>query len=159
MKRALVISSLAVLTTLLLSLAAVSQEGPAPPPEPYVRVQVTPRKFKLGSVPEPGIHDSPAILKVHVQANCFHAVMASASALETREGSSIPSKRIFVRIPKTGEYVPMKGPGEEPVAITGPDPMEPGVYHIDLRFHIETVLQNPPGKYKGKFIFTVTGAL
>ena len=155
MKRSLAISSLAVLITLSsLSLAAASKKGSARPQriEPYVRVHVTPRKLKLGSVPQPGIYDSRAKLKVHIKANCPHGpVMASATPLETREGASIPPERIFVRIPETGEYVPMG----EPVAITGPDPMGPGAYHIDLRFRIKTVLQDPPGKYTGTFTFTV----
>ena len=154
MKRSLAISSLAVLITLSsLSLAAASEKGKVRQRriEPYVRVHVTPRKLKLGRVPQPGMYYSRAKLKVHVKANCPHGpVMASATPLETPEGASIPPERISVIIPDMGEY--SLG---EPVAITGPDPMGPGAYHIDLRFRIDTVLQDPAGTYRGTFIFTV----
>lgn len=160
MKRFWATLSLAVLITLSsLSLAAASEKGKVRQRrriEPYVRVHVTPRKLNLGHVRQPGLYDSPHILTVHVRANVdWGGVVASATSLERAEGGTIPPERISVsvRIPPTGPYGPYVPMAPPPVAIT--EPMGPGVFNFKLKFQVETVLQNPAGKYRGTFIFTV----
>ncbi|GAI21941.1 unnamed protein product, partial [marine sediment metagenome] len=79
MKRFSVISSFIVLVTLLvpLSLAVSPVKGdfprhPLPGIERYISISVTPKELDLGSVPQPGLYDSPAILTLQVEANCPH---------------------------------------------------------------------------------------
>ena len=150
----LAVSVLAVIVVLV----AATYAGSRPPIripfkpviEQYLCITVTPHELDLGSVPHPGLYDSPAILTLHVAADCEHGgIMVSATPLERAEGGSIPPERIFVRIPATGGYVSMYAP----VAITGP--MAPGVFDVELKFRVETVLQNPAGMYTGTFTFTV----
>jgi len=132
-------------------LAALSQAAYAlPRVERYVEISVTPEELDLGSVPQPGAYDSPAELTVHVAANCVHGgVVATATPLKLSEGIEIPLERFFVKIPATGQYVPMTAP----VVITGP--MMPGVFDVVLKFRVETRLENPPGTYTGTLTFTL----
>lgn len=133
---------------------SVPQQGPWPFPriEPYISISVTPQQLDLGAVPQPGLYDSPATLTLHVEANCPQGgVVVHATPLVCPKAQPILPDRIFVRIPKTGEYVPMKGP----VNITGP--MGPGVFDFDLNFRVNTELQDQPGRYTGMFVFTFMG--
>jgi hypothetical protein len=116
--------------------------------EQYFCISVTPHELDLGNVPHPGLYDSPAILTVHVAADCEHGgVVASATPLQHPEGT-IPPERIFVRILPTGGYVSM----DAPVVITGP--AGPGVFDVELKFRLETVFEDPAGTYTGTFTFT-----
>ena len=157
MKRFPVISSLGVLITLHLSAAVCPVKGnfpdhPLPRIERYISISVTPKELDLGAVPQPGLYDSPAILTLHVEANCPHGgVVVHATPLESPESGFIPPERILVRVPETGEYVPMR----DPVNITGP--MGPGVFDLALNFRVVTDLDNAPGKYTGMFVFTFMG--
>jgi len=132
-------------------LAALSQAAYAiPRVERYVNISVSPEELDLGSVPQPGAYVSPSELKVHVTANCAHGgVMATATPLKLSEGIEIPLERFFVRIPATGQFVPMV----QPVLITGP--MNPGVFDLVLKFRVETLLEDPAGNYTGTITFTV----
>ena len=158
-KRTLVISSFSVLVTLLasLSLAVCPVKGdfprhPLPGIERYISVSITPKELDLGAVPQPGLYDSPAILTLHVEASYPHGgVVVHATPLENPESGSIPPDRILVRAPETGEYVPMR----DPVNITGP--MGPGVFDLELKFRVNTELQDPAGRYTGMFVFTFMG--
>jgi len=156
LKSKIVLAALALVVIVVLGAATYAGSRPPiripykPIIEQYLCISVTPQELNLGSVPHPGLYDSPAILTVHVAADCAHGgIVASATPLERAEGGTIPPERIFVRIPATGQYAPM----DAPVAITGP--MVPGVFDVELKFRVETVLQNPPGTYRGTFIFTV----
>jgi len=158
-KRTLVISSFSVLVTLLVpfSLAVSPVKGdfprhPLPGIERYISVSITPKEIDLGAVPQPGLYDSPAILTLHVEANCPHGgVVVHATPLVCPKARPILPDRILVRVPETGEYVPMR----DPVNITGP--MGPGVFDLALNFRVVTDLDNTPGKYTGMFVFTFMG--
>ena len=160
MKRFWVTLSLAVLitlTSLSLSLAVSPVKGkfphhPLPGIERYISISVTPKELDLGAVPQPGLYDSPATLTLQVEANCPHGgVVVHATPLVCPKARPILPDRIFVRIPETGEYVPMKGP----LNITGP--MGPGVFDLALNFRVVTDLDNAPGRYTGMFVFTFMG--
>ena len=118
---------------------------------PYVHVSVTPENLDLGSVAQPAVFHSPATLTVHVAANTAHrgVVVSMAAPLSGPEGATIPLERIWVKIPVTGEFVALT----EPVALTGP--MNPGIVDLLIKFRVETLLENPPGKYTGTITFTV----
>jgi hypothetical protein len=116
-------------------------------------MNVTPDRLDLGSVPQAGAYDSPAELKVHVTANCVHAgVVASLTPLDRAEGGRIGPERVFVRLPRTGNYMPMTNP----VAITGP--MNPGVFDVILKFRVETTMADGPGDYAGTITITCAAA-
>ena len=134
-------------------IVAATDVPAAPIIQRYVNASVTPDKLDLGSVPQPGTYNSPSELKVHVTANCVHVgVVASMTALERAGGGgSIGRERVFVKLPTTGNYVPMTGP----VAVTGP--MNPGVVDVILKFRVKTALADPPGDYAGTI--TITCAL
>ena len=126
--------------------------GPFPRIEPYISISVTPQQLDLGAVPQPGLYDSPATLTLQVEANYPHGgVVLHATPLVCPKARPILPDRIFVRIPKTGEYVPMKGP----VEITGP--MSPGSFGFELKFRVNTELQDRPGTYTGTLVFTFMG--
>lgn len=160
MARTLATSTMAmfvVLCNLCLSLAVSPLKGnfpdhPLPGIERYISVSITPKELDLGAVPQPGLYDSPAILRLHVEANCPHGgVVVHATPLVCPKAPPILPDRIFVRIPETGEYVPMKGP----VNVTGR--MGPGVFDFELTFRVNTELQDRPGRYTGMFVFTFMG--
>jgi len=146
-----------ILCGLIAVAAAAVLAGPAhaiPKVERYVSVTVTPATLDLGSVPQPGLYDSPSELKAHVTANCVHGgVVASMTALERAGGGgSIGPERIFLKLPATGVYVAMT----DPVAVTGP--MNPGVFDVVLMFRLQTTLADPAGEYAGTLTITCSAA-
>lgn len=144
----------AVLGALGVLALAATDANAAPVIQRYVNFSVTPDKLDLGTVPQPGIYDPASELKVHVTANCVHSgVVASVTALSrTGGGGSIGPERVFVKLPTTGNYVPMTGP----VAVTGP--MNPGVVDVILKFRVQTALADPPGDYAGTITITCAAA-
>ena len=146
------VARLALATTAVLAaLAALPQQASAlPRVQPYVQLSVTPQSLDLGTVPQPGTFDSPSELKVHVAANCVHGgIAASVTALQRTGGGSIGPERVFMKLPATGNYVPMT----HPVAVTGP--MTPGVFDVILKFRVETALADIPGEYAGTLTITL----
>ena len=145
----------AVLATLAWAVLAVlcSQAHALPVVQRYVNFSVAPNNLDLGSVTHPGAYDSPAELKVHVTANCAHAgVVASATPLTRAGGGSIGTDRVFIRLPGTGNYVPMIAP----VVVTGP--MNPGIFDVILKFRVQTTLADDPGDYVGTITITCSAA-
>ena len=142
---------LATLATLAVMLCGPAQALPRV--ERYVSATVSPAALDLGSVPQPGSYDSPSELKVHVTANCIHGgVVASVTPLTRTGGGSIAPERVFVKLPATGNYVPMTNP----VAVTGP--MNPGVFDVILKFRLETTLADVAGEYAGTITITCSAA-
>jgi len=117
---------------------------------PYVRVSVSPENLDLGSIPQPGVFDSPATLTVHVAANTVHGgvVVSMAAPLVGPGEATIPLARTWVKMPVSGEFVALTAP----VIVTGP--MGPGVVDIPLKFRVETDLANRPGTYSGTLVVT-----
>lgn len=131
-------------------LAAAAEKAEAlPRVHRYVSISVSPQQLDLGTVPEPGVFDSPATLTVHVAANCAHGgvVISMADPLDGPGDATIPLNRIWVKLP-TGPFVPLT----EPVVVTGP--MNPGVVDVLIKFRVETDLGNPPGTYLGTLVVT-----
>jgi hypothetical protein len=148
--RWLLIATLAILAALILARLASG----APVVQHYVNFGVTPDKLDLGSAPGQGVYNSPAELKVHITANCAHSgLILSVSAL-TRTGGegSIGPERISVRLPATGNYVPITAP----VCVTGP--MNPGIADVILKFRVETTMADNPGNYAGTIVITCAAA-
>lgn len=134
-------------------LAAAEKAEAVPRVERYVNFSVTPTSLDLGSVPQPGVYNSPAELKVHVTANCVHGgVVASATPLTRAGGGSIGTDRVFIKLPGTGNYMPMIAP----VPVTGP--MNPGVFDVILKFRVETTLADVAGEYAGTITITCSAA-
>ena len=137
-----------LLSAMVLAIAS-TQALALPRVVPYVLVSVTPKELDLGTVPQPGVYDSPAALTVRVAANCAHGgLAASATPLTRAEGGAIGTDRIFIKLPAAGDYVPMT----HPVVVTGP--MMPGVFDVVLKFRVETILTDAPGEYVGTLVFT-----
>ena len=121
--------------------------------ERYLSVTVTPSELDLGTVPQPGVYDSPSELKVHVTANCTHGgVVASVTPLVRAGGGTLDPERVSVKLPGTGNYVPMTNP----VPVTGP--MDPGVFDVILKFRLTTDFQVLAGTYTGTITITCAGA-
>lgn len=119
-------------------------QGPSPLIAPFVQVSVTPEQLDFGTVRQTGQYDSPAAITVHVAANCPHSgVVLQAGPLQRSTGGSILPEDVFVKIPATGQYVPMAGP----VNISGP--MGPGVGDLPLQFRVETTAEVAVGTYEG----------
>lgn len=118
--------------------------------QPYVSLTLSADTLDLGNVAQPGVFDSPAILTVHIAANCSHGgIVISTTPLAGPGGAEIPLARFSVKLPATGQFVPMI----HPVVLTGP--MNPGVVDVPVMFRVETQMQTSPGKYTGTITFTV----
>ncbi len=140
------------LAVAILALATAPRTAQARPRIlPYVHVSASPEALDLGTVPQPGVFNSPATLTVHVAANIAHGgvVISMTAPLTGPGGATIPLNRIWLKLPLTGQYVALTAP----VALTGP--MNPGVIDIPIKFRVETVLQNPAGEYTGTITLTV----
>jgi len=117
--------------------------------KPFVSLSVTPDKLDLGTVPYGDIYDTTAVLTVKVRSNCRHGrILVSSTNLKNDVGVSISPKRIFVKAPTTGGFVPMA----KPVAISK---VMKGSHDIKLNFKVQGDFQKPAGKYTGTLIFTI----
>jgi len=120
-----------------------------PAGKPFVSLSVTPDKLDLGTIPYGDIYDPPAVLTVKVRSNCRHGrILVSSTNLKNDVGVSIPPKRIFIKAPATGGFVPMT----KPVAISK---TMKGSHDIELNFRVQSDSQDLAGKYTGTLIFTI----
>ena len=126
--------------------------GPPLLVEPYIRVSVLTPHVDLGNPGPLGTYDSAATMVVRVESNCPHGgLVAQLQSLARDGGGLFPPAKVFIRRPQTGEYVPMDGP----VNLTGP--MGPGRFDLELKFRLNTDLNNPAGTYNGSIVFSCTG--
>jgi len=118
---------------------------------PFAHISVSADSLDLGTVPRPGVFDSPAKLTVHVAANIPHGgvMISMANPLEGPGGAKIPLNRTWVKLPVGGQFVDLTAQ----VAVTGP--MDPGVIDVPLKFRVETTFGNPPGTYSGTLVITL----
>ncbi len=118
---------------------------------PFAHISVSADSLDLGTVPRPGVFDSPAKLIVHVAANIPHngVMILMADPLEGPGGVKIPLNRTWVKLPAGGQLVDLT----DQVAVTGP--MNPGVFDVPLKFRVETDFGNPPGTYSGTLVVTL----
>ena len=118
---------------------------------PYCHLSVSTDTLDLGTVPRPGVFDSPATLTVHVAANIAHGgvMISMADPLEGPEGAKIPLNRTWVKLSAGGQFVDLTAQ----VTVTGP--MNPGVLDVPLKFRVETDFGNPPGTYSGTLVVTL----
>jgi len=118
-----------------------------------INLSAIPSPLDLGDIPQPGTYDSPTALAVHFAANCSHGgVVISTTPFQSAAGGVIPKSRIFVKLPATGQFVPMTNP--VPVS----SPAGPGVRDFQLQFRIETEVTDPAGTYTGAFQLITQGA-
>ena len=116
----------------------------------YIEISVSPDHLDLGSVFQPGVFDSPATLTVHVAANYNHGgIIVTATPLDGPGGATIPLDRMWVKLPVSGEFVPLIAP------VMAIGPMGPGVVDVPLKFRVETLLLNPAGEYNGTITITI----
>ena len=132
-----------------------SGEPAAPAPEPdnpteeRVHLTVKPAVLDLGTVAHAGVYNSPAELKVHLSANVEQvSVLASATALTAASGGSISPERFYVRLPESGEFVPLNNA----VRVFGPT--GPHAAHFTLKFCTVTTGADVPGDYAGTLVLT-----
>jgi len=118
---------------------------------PFAQISVSTDSLDLGTVPHPGVFDSPAVLTVHVAANISHGgvMILMADPLEGPGGAKIPLNRTWVKLPTGGQFVDLTAQ----VAVTGP--MNPGVFDVPLKFRVETDFGNLPGTYSGTLVVTL----
>jgi hypothetical protein len=141
-----------LLATAVLLIVALEMSQALPRVRRYIELTATPTALDLGQVPKPGTYDSPAVLSLHLAANCNHGnVVISATQFESAEGGVIPPSRILVKLPDTGQFVPMNYP--IPVA----PPAGPGVCDFQLSFRVATLQTDPAGTYTGTFQLTTLG--
>jgi hypothetical protein len=121
---------------------------------PYVQVTVTPNPIDLGTVPQPGAYDSPAVLKVHLAANCNHGgIVISITPLSlVGGGATLGLDRIFVKPPGAPDFLPMTAP----IGIAPPG--GPIVVDYVLKFRVETTWGDDPGQYAGTIVITCSAA-
>ena len=118
----------------------------------YIGLTAQPQSLDLGAVSQPGLYDSPAVLSLHLAANCNHGrLVMTTTPLQSAGGDVIPPSRVFVRLPETGQYVPLT----QPVVIA--PGAGPGVRDFQLRFRIKTQPTDPAGTYTATFNLVVEG--
>lgn len=115
---------------------------------PHVNVSASAESLNLGNALEPGLYHSPAELIIRVAANIsYGSVVISATPFQSAEGDVIPPDRILVKLPVTGQFLPLTNP----VPIS--QPVGPGIRELPLMFRIQTEPTDPAGTYTGTFGF------
>ncbi len=139
----------ALAAAVLLALAAQTAQA-VPRVQRYIEVTVTPDELDFGDARGTGSQVAPEPLKVRIAANCVHGgVIAEATALAGPGDAEIPTSRLFLQHPGTGQYLPMIAP----MNLTGP--MGPGVFTLDINLRLDVLISDPPGQYSGTVTFTI----
>lgn len=123
-------------------------------PPPFVHVWVETDHLDLGSVPQPGIFDSPATLIVRVTGNVRNGgvVVSMDAPLDGPGGAEIPRDRIWVKLEEAADFDDEDNL-THPVMVT--EPMKPGEYYVPIKFRLVTELADPAGEYTGTVVVTV----
>ncbi|MCG3178537.1 MAG: hypothetical protein BIFFINMI_00865 [Phycisphaerae bacterium] len=118
----------------------------------FISLTASPNPLDLGAISQPGAFDSSAVLTAHFVANCSHGnLVVSCGDLVSATGSVIPADRLYLRLPDTGNYVPMTA------AVQVALPAGPAVLDLALRFRVQTLGSEPAGTYTGTLQTRVVG--